>query len=283
LRIVSATTLETLSQKLDRFDSILRALPGAIVAFSGGADSALLAEMTHRALGERAVAVTADSPSLPRRELAAAQELARIRGWRHLTVQTAELDDPRYASNPTDRCYFCKSALMDQLMPLAQASNFIILLGTNTDDLADYRPGRRAADDAGARHPMAEARLSKSDVREASRTLGLPTAEKPAAACLSSRFAYGVEITPAALERVEAAEDFLLDLGFKVVRVRDLGAGRARIEVGTEEVARAWGLRQKIEAELARLGFAHTKIDERGYRSGSMNDLIPIGATGGLR
>src|ERR1043166_4684247 len=171
------------SPSLDKLRAILGALPGALVAYSGGVDSALLAEVAHQVLGPAATAVTADSPSLARRELTAATALARSRGWSHVVVGTGELEDPRYAANPTNRCYYCKSALFARLEPLARDRGVPVLLGTVTDDLGDWRPGQAAATERGGRHPFVEAGLSKADVRAISRPLGLPTAAKPASAC----------------------------------------------------------------------------------------------------
>lgn len=244
------------------------------MAYSGGADSAFLAEMAHRALGDGSIAVTADSPSLARRELSAARDLAVKRGWKHIVVSTDELEDDRYASNPTDRCYWCKSALFDRLKPMAAATGWPVLLGTNTDDLGDWRPGARASAERGGLVPMVEAGLSKSDIREASRFLGLLTADKPASACLASRFAYGVRVTREGLARVEAAEASLYRRGFEVVRVRDLGEGRARVEVGAKEVSSLLEQAGSALAELKALGFNDVTIDERGYRQGSLNDQV---------
>lgn len=265
-----------LAQKLRRLEESLKSLPGAIVAYSGGADSALLAEFAHRVLGEESLAVTADSPSLPRRELAAAVELAARRGWRHVVIRTSELEDERYASNPRDRCYFCKTALFEQLVPMARESGVPILLGTNTDDLSDWRPGAKAATERGSLSPLVEAGLSKADVRETSLRFGLPTASKPAAACLASRFAYGVRVTEVGLGRVEAAEDFLLAKGFEVVRVRDLGDERTRIEVGSDEVERLQSMTDEVRTFLENLGFREVLIDEKGYRRGALNHSVVV-------
>jgi uncharacterized protein len=204
-------------------------------------------------------------------------------------VATAELGDERYTANPLNRCWYCKSALMDRLGPLAEAHGGPVLLGTVTDDLGDWRPGIEASLQRGARHPLVEAGLSKREVREASRRAGLPTADKPAAACLSSRFAYGVRITPEGLRRVERAETCVRDRGFRVVRVRDLGGGRARVEVGRDEVARLGGAEGgAIERDLLALGFCDVTLDPRGYRSGALNEglalagpVAPVGASTG--
>lgn len=260
--------------KIARLNEGLSRLPGAIVAFSGGADSALLAEAAHRVLAPRALAVTADSPSLARRELAAARQLALLRAWNHVVVETFELEDEHYSSNPTNRCYFCKSELFDRLEPIAVQTRWPVLLGTILDDLGDWRPGQDAAGERGALAPLVEAGFTKKDVREASRLLGLDTADKPASACLASRFAYGVRVTARGLARVERGEEALLRRGFRVVRVRDLGGDRARVEVGPPEVPALLMQKQSVVAELENLGFVDVQIDERGYRSGSMNEGV---------
>ncbi len=276
------------SVKLAALRDILGAMPGAVVAYSGGVDSALLAEVAHQVLAAASLSVTADSPSLPRRELEAASALAKRRGWRHLVVGTAELDDPGYVANPLNRCYHCKSALFDRLQPLAEERGAPVLLGTVTDDLGDWRPGHAAATERGGRHPLVEAGMAKADVRALSAELGLPTAAKPAAACLSSRLAYGVPVTTAALARVEQAEELVASLGFLVLRVRDLGGDAARVEVGTDELARLAPLSWTVTEGLRELGFATVTIDERGYRRGALNEgalnqgiLIPEAAVTG--
>lgn len=261
-------------RKVRRLEEILGALPAAVVACSGGVDSAFLADVAHRVLGPAAIAVTADSPSLPRTELQAVEALARSRGWHHRVVTTDELADERYTSNPPNRCRFCKSALMDRLGPVAEAHGGPVLLGTVSDDLGDWRPGIEASLERGARHPLVEASLTKQEVREASRQMGLPTADKPAAACLSSRFAYGVRITLAGLRRVERAEQRLHDRGFRIVRVRDLGSGRARVEVGHDEVERLAAEAPAVESDLLALGFEAVVVDPRGYRSGALNEGV---------
>ena len=260
-------------------EEILGSLPGAVVAFSGGVDSSVLAEVAHRVLGERALAVTADSPSLARRELAGARALAAARGWRHEVVHTGELDDPRYAANPTNRCYFCKTALFDRLAPLAPVASELgapVLLGTVTDDLGDWRPGQAAASARGGRHPFVEAGMGKAEVRALARALGLPTAGKPASACLASRLAYGVAVTPAALARVEQAEDLISALGFPVLRVRDLGGDAASVEVAADDLPRLQPLSGQVTEQLVGLGFASVSIDDRGYRRGALNERADI-------
>ena len=273
-RVTTPTLPQDTQARLSALRGILGALPGALVAYSGGVDSTLLAEVAHQVLGPAVTAVTADSPSLARRELAAATELAHRRGWRHLVVGTDELEDPRYAANPTNRCYYCKSALFDRLQPLAVARGVPVLLGTVTDDLGDWRPGQTAATERGGRHPFVEADIAKADVRAISAHLGLPTAAKPAAACLASRLAYGVAVTPAALARVERAEEYLASLGFRVLRVRDLGGDAARVEVGPDELGHLRRVTRAVTEALRRMGFASVTLDQRGYRRGALNEGV---------
>jgi uncharacterized protein len=259
-------------RKLAKLEGLLRSLSSAVVAFSGGADSAFLAFVAHRVLGDRALAVTADSASLARSELAAAVDFARQFGLRHQVVPTRELDDARYRRNTGDRCYFCKRALMDALEAIVAASGqATVLVGVNTDDLGDYRPGQQAVRERGGRWPLVEAGLGKAEIRWLSRELGLPTWDKAAAACLSSRIAYGVPVTPEALRRIEVAEEALRRLGLRQVRVRDQGHDLARIETdpGQIELLVAW--RDTVVAELKRAGFLFVTLDLEGYRQGSHN------------
>lgn len=260
--------------KLDELRGVLSEMPGAVVAYSGGVDSAFLAHVVHEVLGEASLMVTADSPSLPRAELDEAMELARERSWNHRVVGTDELADENYASNPTNRCYFCKSALFDVLRPIADELGWEVLLGTNLDDLGDWRPGHVAAEERGVKHPLVVAGLSKADVRLLSRKAGLPTADKPAAACLASRFAYGVRVTQKGLGRVERAERLLKAMGFDVVRVRDLGDDHARVEVGPAEVNQLLEMSTELGARLRTYGFASIEIDPEGYRRGSLNEGV---------
>lgn len=254
--------------------------PALIVGFSGGADSALLAYAATRALGEKAVAVTAVSASLPESERRAAKAFARRHGIRHVEVHTDEADRPEYVANDGDRCFHCKSALLDAVLPLAGLLGATVALGTNTDDLGDHRPGQRAAFERGAVAPMVDAGLSKEMVRAVSARLGLETAVKPAAACLASRVAYGEPVTRELLGRIEAAEEALHGLGFPVCRVRTHGVGGdaqvARVEVPAGEIGRAAELRTEIDAAVRGAGFAFCALDLAGFASGRMNVLLGL-------
>jgi uncharacterized protein len=267
-------------------DALLTALRGRLrseqrllVAFSGGVDSALVAAVAAEELGERAVAVTAVSASLPRAERAAAKEFARGRGMAHVEVDTDELDRPEYVANSGDRCFHCKSALFDALAPLAALSGARIALGTNLDDLGDHRPGQRAAAARGAIAPLVDAGFGKAEVRRVSAAMGLVTAEKPAAACLSSRVAYGEPVTPGLLHRIEQAEVEVRALGFPVCRVRAHSGGSvARIEVPAGEVPRAAALRAELDAAVRTAGFEFCALDLQGFASGRMNVLLGMPA-----
>ena len=268
--------------ELDRLRARLAGLGATVVAFSGGADSALLAWAAHDVLGERALAVTAVSPSLPGDERDACRDLAEQWGMAWQEVATHELDDPRYTRNDADRCFWCKDALLTALGPLATERGATVCLGVQLDDLGDHRPGQRAAAAHGVLAPLVAAGLSKAEVREASRRLGLRTADKPAAACLASRIAYGVQVTPARLSRVERAEALLRSFGLDQLRVRDHG-DLARVEVPPEALA---GLveperRARLVAGLRELGFTWVTLDLEGFRSGSMN--ATLGRPGGPR
>jgi pyridinium-3,5-biscarboxylic acid mononucleotide sulfurtransferase len=270
-----------LDERLGALHARLVGLGGVLVAFSGGADSAFVLAAAVRALGADAVvAGTAVSPSLPATELQGAARFAASLGVRHETPRTDELGREGYAANGGDRCYFCKAELLDVLRPLADRLGLRhVATGANADDaVAGFRPGMRAAAERGAVTPLLDAGLSKAEVREVSRRWGLPTWDKPAAACLSSRIAYGLRITPARLARVEGAERALrarlAAAGYPVadLRVRDLGDGVARIEVDPG-VAPVLAARPDLTAAVA--GFDTVTVDLRGFRSGSMNDLLP--------
>ena len=250
----------------------LEATGGLMVAFSGGVDSAFLLAAAAEALGPRAVAATGVSPSLAASELEDARALAAELGVRHLEVQTREQERPGYLANGPDRCYFCKSELFDVLLPLARQEELALAVGTNTDDLGDWRPGQRAAAERGVITPLVTAGFSKAEVREASRGMGLRSHDKPAAACLASRVAYGIQVTPARLSRVERAEALLRSLGVAQLRVRDHG-DLARVEVPVEALPELvhGDARERLVRGLRDLGFAYVTLDLEGFRSGSMN------------
>lgn len=257
-------------EKLQKLDSLLRDLQSCLVAYSGGVDSAFLAVKAHEILGDRALAVIADSPSLPRRELAEAEELARNRSFPLKIVRTEEFSRAEYTSNPVNRCYFCKHELFSTLIPLAREGGFqSVIYGENASDLADVRPGAEAAKLFQIRAPLKEAGLDKNEIRQFSRELGLPTADKPQLACLSSRIPHGQAVSVEKLAMVEQAEEILRQRGFYDVRVRHLeedGIIRARIEVGVTEVPRLHEVFPAVEAVITRLGYQSVVIDPRGYR-----------------
>jgi uncharacterized protein len=263
---VPGTKVDALREWFLPFDAIL-------VAYSGGTDSTLVATVAARVLGDRSVAITAVSPSLPPGELEQARSVAARLGFIHRTVRTRETDRPEYLANGVDRCYHCKTELYDVLGAVAHRSGgATVVSGANLDDLGDYRPGLRAAQEHGVRHPLVEVGLSKTDVREAARTLGVPTWDKPASACLSSRIAFGVTITVEELSKVGRAERVLRDLGFRQCRVRVHG-DLVRIEVEPPDVPRlaGAGVRDRVVEAIAALGYRYVTVDLEGFRSGSMN------------
>lgn len=260
--------------KLHALQAILAKTGGALVAFSGGVDSTLLAVAAHEVLGDRALAVTAMSPTYPRRELEEAKGIAARYGLRHLIVETAEFDEPGFVANPPERCYYCKIALFRLLRRMADQEGLeAVLDGANLDDLDDHRPGLRAARELGVRSPLQEAGLTKAEIREISREMGLPTWDKPACACLASRIPYGIRITAEALARIERAEECLTAFGLREVRVRDHHPV-ARLEIGLAEMETAWRRRSEIADLLHEAGYPYVALDLDGFRSGSMNAVL---------
>jgi uncharacterized protein len=261
-----------------KLQAILAEMGDLIVGMSGGVDSVLLAKVAHDVLGARALAVTADSPSLPRRELRAAVELARQIGVHHKVIQTQEVHDPRYAANPSDRCYYCKTELFTHLDALAdQLGYHWLAYGENDDDRGDHRPGAQAAREHRVRAPLKEAQLTKADIRALAQHLGLPIWDKPAFACLGSRFPYGTQITPEKLAQVEAAEEALWEHGFRQFRVRHHGEV-ARIEVEPADMPRLLEHAADLVARIQREArFTYVAMDLGGYKRGNMN--ANLGAT----
>ncbi len=256
-----------------------------MVAYSGGTDSAFLAYAAHRALGDRMVAVIADSASLPRKELAAALEFANSKAIPIQVISTAELENPDYQRNDADRCFHCKDELFQQMETARGRLGFAhIAYGMNLDDRGEIRPGQRAAALHGALAPLVDAQLTKIEIRTLSREAGLPIADKPASACLSSRIEYGRPVTVEALLQVERAEDALHELGFMQVRVRHHG-DLARIEIARQELSRALSLDSldRITAAVRGAGFLYSTLDTQGYRTGSMNDVLPASAIAAAR
>jgi uncharacterized protein len=271
---------EALAVKERALDHILTELESVIVAFSGGVDSAYLAHRAHVALGDRALAVTAESPSYPDHHRQQALGVARAFGFAHEIIQTAEINRPEYRANPANRCYYCKQELYEALTSLARARGIeSVVDGNNADDRGDYRPGRQAAREHLVRSPLDEADLTKDEIRTLSRLAGLPTWDLPASACLSSRIPYGSEVTEEKLRTIERAEQVLRDAGFRVFRVRHHDSV-ARLEIARDEMPRALepDIRDAIVRALKQLGYQYVTIDLQGYRLGSLNEALRLHA-----
>lgn len=266
-----------LEQKLARLTEILKECGSVCVGYSGGVDSVFLAKVALDVLGpDRVLAVTGRSASYPAVQREMALECVRRFGIPHLEIETDELSDPNYVANPSNRCYFCKTELWSKLTALATARGYAVVLdGSNADDVGDYRPGLDAAREQGVRSPLMEAGLTKAEIRELSRRMGLPTWEQPAAPCLSSRLPYGLAVTPERLRQVEDAETVLRAEGFREFRVRHHG-DVARLEIAGVEMERALDRAAPIVAALEAIGFERVVLDVEGYRRGALNEALPL-------
>jgi uncharacterized protein len=266
---------EETRNKLKRLRAVLGDAGSVLVAYSGGVDSSFLLKVAHDCLGDRVLAVTAVSPTLPDHERTEAQDMARSIGVKHVLIESHELEDPRFVANPPDRCYFCKADLCDRLSAYARENGFEFTMdGNNADDSGDYRPGRQAARERGVRSPLDEVGLTKAEIRQLAKNLGLPNWDKPSAACLSSRIPYGTSITMETLARIQQAELALQRRGFRQVRVRDHGQV-ARLELLPSDMPAALAHGEEIVTELKKLGYVYVTLDLQGFRSGSMNEVLP--------
>jgi len=267
-----------LAVKAARLRELLAGYRSVLIAFSGGVDSAYLAIAAHDVLGDRALAITADSPSYPDTHRQLALAIARDFGFKHEMIRTAELERPEYRANPANRCYYCKDELYSELAALARQREVAVVIdGNNADDRGDYRPGRQAARERGVRSPLDEADLTKDDIRELARAAGLASWDEPASACLSSRIPYGQEVTDERLRQIERAEQVLRDLGFRIFRVRHHDTV-ARLEIAKAEMPRALdpAINATLVASLKALGYQYVSLDLQGYRLGSLNEALPL-------
>ena len=264
--------------KLERLRERLRVIGGAVVAFSSGVDSTFLLRVAHEELGGRVIAATIRSHAFPKRELDEATAFCRAEGVRHVVIDSEELDIPGFAENPPDRCYHCKRELFGKLLAFARENGLAAVLeGSNIDDDGDYRPGRRAIRELGILSPLHDVGLTKAEIRALSRKMGLSTSDKPSFACLASRFPYGERITAAGLERVEKAEQWLLDAGFGLTQLRVRSHGDlARVEVPPADIPRLAARAAEIAAAFKDLGFSYVTLDLLGYRTGSMNEVLHV-------
>jgi uncharacterized protein len=274
----STTTSEALAAKDGRLRDILSSYQSVLIAFSGGVDSAYLAIAAAAALGTRALAVTADSPSYPDTHRQLALTIARDFGFSHEVIHTAEIDRPEYRANPANRCYYCKDELYGRLASIARERGLAVVVdGNNADDRGDYRPGRQAAREHGVKSPLDEAELTKDDIRELARAAGLASWDEPASACLSSRIPYGHEVTDERLRQIERAEGVLRDLGFRIFRVRHHD-DTARLEIAKAEMPRVLDpdVNARLVSALKALGYQYVSLDLQGYRLGSLNEALRL-------
>ncbi len=278
-KLMGKTLPETSSDKeikLQELQNILSEMGSVLISYSGGVDSTFLLKVARDVLGDNVIAVTARSLTYPIRELKEAETLARKLEVKHLIIDSEEIDIPGFSHNPPDRCYFCKKELFSKLKEIARQEGMdYVADGCNLDDMDDFRPGTKAAEEAGVRSPLKEAKLTKDDIRELSAQLGLPTWDKPSVACLASRFPYGDAITAEGLKMVGEAEEYLYGLGFKQLRVRH-HKDMARIEVPPEDIETFFegDLREKVVRHLKEVGYNYVTLDLQGYRTGSMNEVL---------
>ena len=272
---IGGFTMDSIAKKLSDLQDFFRSCGSAAIAFSGGVDSTFLLKVAHDELGEKAIAISAGSVLSPKRETEAAAAFCKKEGIRHFTFQIDPLKIPGFKDNPENRCYICKKEIFSKIKTLAFENGiFTVCDGSNADDTGDYRPGMQALAELGIRSPLLECGFKKSEVRELSKKLALPTFDKPSAACLASRFVYGETITEKKLKMVENAEDFLHEKGFLQLRVRIHGENMARIEVRPEDFRKILENKDEIAKYFRSLGFVYTALDLIGFRSGSMNETI---------
>lgn len=276
MTVTDTALSKELQEKLAKLEEYITRLGSLAVGYSGGVDSSLLLVVAHRSLGDKALAVTAVDPAVPEREVKEADDFCRARGIKHITCKTDPLKEEEYRQNGPDRCYYCKRLIFSEIKRIAEENGIeYVAEGSNTDDLGDYRPGLKAVAELSVVSPLREAGLSKSDIRDISHLLGLPTWSKPAYACLASRFVYGEEITEEKLRMIDMAEQFLIEQGFYEERVRMHG-NIARIEVAEKDIARLAEdkMRKRVYDRFREIGFLYVTLDMRGYQTGSMNATL---------